>query len=119
MMNKKYFYFADPHSFQYSFYVKLLFKRNNNVLIRRNDNSKWIEVKDYVYYGEPVKCIVPAQTLEYDVVLELLKSNIKDNVFGAINYMLYNYRERFLSNINSDKMDNIDSCILKYFGSTW
>ena len=85
------------------------------MLIRRSDRSKWVEVNDYVYYGEPVKCIVPAQTLEYDTVLALLKSNSTDNVFGAINYMLCHYRERFLLTIKSDEKISINSYVLTYF----
>lgn len=116
MKDNKYFYFANPHSFKYPFYVNLIFKKKDGLIIHRSDHSKWIEAKNYIYYGEPVNCIIPAQTLEYDFVFGLLNSENDDNVFGAINYMLCNYREKFLLQVNSGKCRCIGTNImLQYF----
>ena len=105
MKEKTYFYFADAHTLEYPYYVRLLFKKRNGLLIRRNDRSEWQEAEDYTYYGESVNCIIPAQILEYDFVYDLLDSEKTDNVFGAVNYMLQNYRERFLSEVKPEKFD--------------
>ncbi len=116
MKRNKYFYFASPHSFRYPFIVYLIFKKKNGSIIHRGDYSKWIEVKNYTYYGEPVNCIIPAKILEYDFVFSLLFSENKDNVFGAINYMLCNYRKKFLLQINSGKCHCIATNIMfQYF----
>lgn len=119
MQENKYFYFSSPRSFQYPYYIKLLFKKNNGLLIRRTDRSEWKEVKNYTYHGEPVNCIIPAQILEYDFVYDLLDSEKTDNVFGAINYMLHNYRERFLSEVKPEKFDCPEegyNFLIFYFG---
>ena len=101
MKEKRYFYFASPHSFKYPLFVYLKFVRNNDLIIHRGDHSKWIEVNDYTYYGEPVKCIIPAQLMEYDMVFSMLSSKDSDNIFGAINYLFYNYRKKFVRHLST------------------
>jgi len=103
MKEKKFFYFADSHSFEYSFCVYWAFVRKNGIIKHRRDSSEWIEVDNYRYYGEPVKCIIPKKNMEYSFVFGLLKSKHADNIFGAINYLLCNYRERFLLDVKEEK----------------
>lgn len=113
---KKYFYFASPHSFKYPFFVHLKFVKRNDCIIQRSDHSKWMEVKNYTYYGEPVTCIIPAQNMEYGFVFSLLNSEDSDNIFGAINYLLCNYRERFIMHIEADILPSIaTNIIFRYF----
>ncbi|MBE6904626.1 MAG: hypothetical protein E7480_08500 [Ruminococcaceae bacterium] len=109
---KRYFYFASPHSFTYPIFVDLMFARKNDVIIHRIDRSKWIEVNNYTYYGEPVNCIIPAQPMEYDFVFSLLNSKYSDNIFGAVNYLLCNYRERFIKDVKAKAYPNIAADII-------
>lgn len=116
MKEKRYFYFASPHSFKYPFYVNLIFTKRNNHILQRNNHSNWLEVRNYTYYGEPVNCIIPAQSMEYDFVFNLLNSEDKDNVFGAINYLLCNYRERFILHVTTGLCPNgAANIISQYF----
>ena len=116
MKRKKYFYFASPHSFKYPFFVYLIFIVRNDPIIHRSDHSKWIEAKNYTYYGEPVKCIIPAQFMDYDFVFSMLNSEDIDNIFGAINYLFFNYREKFMLHINSGMCPNVaENLIFRYF----
>ncbi len=116
MMKKRYFYFASSHSFSYPLYVKFKFKKKDGLFICRKDHSLWVEAKNYRYYGEPVNCIIPAQKLEYDFVLNLLTSEIKDNIFGAINYLLCNHRERFLLQVKTKGyLLDTETILFQYF----
>ena len=119
MKRKKYFYFSSSHSFEYPFIVYWTFVRKEDVIWHRKDRSKWIEERDFIYYGEPVTCIIPAQTMEYSFVFNMLNSEDEDsdNIFGAINYLLRNNRDRFLADTIvckcSQKAKNI---MFQYFG---
>ena len=94
-MEKRYFYFQDPHSFAYPLVAKLIIFKDRISSLRVQ--SKWMEVNDYIYYGEPVTCLIPAKHMEYDFVFSLLSSDNSDNIFGAVNYMLRNWYRRFLA----------------------
>lgn len=116
MKRKRHFYFANPHSFKYSFVVYIIFTKKQNYLMSRIDHSKWIEVSNYTYYGEPVNCIIPAQDMDYEYVVNMLDSEDIDNVFGAINYLLINYRDKFL--LEADRYrcsSSIVNTIFRYF----
>ena len=116
---KKYFYLASPHTFKYAYYVRLIFKKKNDYFVHRGNHSKWIEVKNYNYYGEPVKCMFPAQKMEYDFVFGLLYSKDNETLFGAINYLLYNHRERFIQQVNAGMCPNVAADIIyRYFRKT-
>lgn len=117
MREKRYFYFADSHSFEYPYCVKFVFKHKDGQIIHRKERKKWKEVRDYSYYGEPVKCIIPEDLMDYEFVFEMLNSKHSDNIFGAINYLLYNYKDKFLRDVNSNKIEKINTEILyRYFG---
>lgn len=117
MKEKTFFYFADPKSFKYPLYIKLLFTRKENYYLRIKDHSKWKEVNDYNYYGEPVNCIIPLQQLDFDFVYQIfIRSQKRSNVFGAINYLMVNYRNEFISQIKSLSVQNENVEILfRYF----
>ena len=116
MKEKKYFYFANPHTFEYPFFVYLKFIRRNNHITHYRDRSKWIEVNNYTYYGEPVNCIIPARFMEYDFVFSMLNSEDRDNVFGAINYLLRHYQKKFIEQVNADMCPNVaTNIIFQYF----
>jgi len=96
MKNIKYFFFASPFSLEYSYRDRWKFKKKDGYFISRIDGSKWIEVKNYNYYGNTPNCIIPAQMMDYEFVFNLLKSNQPANVFGAINYLFCHYQEKFV-----------------------
>ena len=57
------------------------------------------------------------QNMEYEFAFDLLSSSNNDNVFGAINYLLFNYREKFIQDIKNGSCPRAASDILlRYFG---
>ncbi len=54
--------------------------------------------------------------MEYNLVFSILNSEDSDDVFGAINYMLCNYRERFMIDVNNGICTNVaTNIIFQYF----
>ena len=118
MKKRKLFYFACSHSFEYPYVVSWTFKRKNDQILHRWNHSAWIEAKNYIYYGEPVTCIIPAENMDYTFVFNLLitENEDSDNIFGAINYLFYNYREQFLKDVKSHIFsDAAEAIILQFF----
>jgi len=116
MKEKKYFHFADFHTFKYDLYVDIMFKRRGDHRIYRKDRSLWIEVEDWDFCGELVNCIIPVEPLEYDLLVGLLSSKYCENVFGAINYLLRHYPDEFLRLLKSGKFpEAATETMLVYF----
>ncbi|MCL2087082.1 MAG: hypothetical protein FWH05_05755 [Oscillospiraceae bacterium] len=125
-MKKKeviYFYLANPKTFKYTIWIDLLFKQKESFFINKNDKSVWTECDDYYYYGENTKALVRKYDYSFDFLFDLfLKSNVKHNVFGALNYMIKNYKKDFFKiNIllknNLEQTENI-KIYFKYFNRT-
>ena len=120
MKEKVYFYFADPKSFSYTIWVRLLFSKHENRYINRRDKSVWREQNNYFYFGDSTKVLMRERDYSFEFMFALfLNSENNSNIFGSVNYMLNKYHSDFIREINAqaykpEHSENIN-IYLKYF----